>query len=164
MTRGMKGARACGRAIVAMAFGLAVAGCQTTGGAAAPGGGTTVQRQPSTAAAPTVVQNPTFTINFVSGCPDNAVENGTDSCGLGRKDCLYIQGGQKVLIVSNPPSTPFTLSFDPFAESKIDVPSGSITLTAGGHGKDKRKPYTFIVTAKSGCASGKPLDPQFILD
>lgn len=155
MIRGIEGARAAwtglGRVVAVMGLVLGVAGCQTTGGAAARG---------ATPQALTAVQNPTFTIAFdANGCPTSAAPT-EKNCPSGQADCLYVQGGQKVQIVSSP-TTPFGLSFDPFMESTIDAPNGSLTLTAGMHGKGRQKPYTFIVTGKPGC---KPLDPQFILD
>ncbi len=155
MIRGMKGANAVGtalgRVVVAAGFLLGAVGCQTTSGA---------QARAAAPAALTAAANPGFTIAFdAGGCPTSATPS-TKNCPNGQADCLYVQGGQKVQFTSSP-TTPFTLSFDPFAASTIPVDSGSVTLTAAMHGNQRHKPYTFIVTGKPGC---KPLDPQIILD
>lgn len=143
------------RAVLGLAALLAVAGCATPGGPAQ-----TTTRTAAATAAPK--PNYTFTITFAGACPVSA-EGDAKNCPDHRPDCLHVNGGETVNFVSSPPGTEFVLSFDPFVASAISSSGGSVALTAAMHGNHKSKPYTFIVTAKSGC-DGKPLDPQIILE
>ncbi len=158
-----------GRLLVAAALLLAVAACATptsggTAGAPARAAEAVAQAAPSykNAGEPNPDDPYRFVIAFdTNGCPVSATPE-LANCPNAAPGCLRVKGGQTVRFQSKPDGIEYMISFDPFAKTRLPSSGGVITVDAAMHGNGKGKPYTFIVTAASGCE--KVLDPQIILD
>lgn len=93
-----------------------------------------------------------------AGCPVSA-ESEVRNCPDQRPDCVHVRAGQSVRFLAEP-KTDFTLVFDPFGQTALDV-TGDRTLVAQKNAKSG-KPYTFVV--RDAARTCPPLDPQIILD
>ncbi len=155
--------------LLAVVLLVVAAACATSGGAGASRTAAQLETA-ATTAAPTYKAggqpNPSDPYRFViafdaSGCPVSATPD-VSNCPNAAPGCVRVKGGQTVRFESTPQGTEFMVSFDPFVKTRLPSSGGAITVEAAMHGNGKGKPYSFIVTAASGCE--KPLDPQIILD